>query len=99
MSGIGSDDGYCRQNHRGVRSRKNRSAQNTGRDQLNNHGQNNFERCHGLIIKWLKPGGQSDPHLNRFNRVINVLECRLGSRRHPRGVGIINVMVLAVEQV
>jgi len=48
---------------------------------------------------WSKPQRESTADLNRLNGMEDVLKCRRGRGRHARFVGVVNVVVAAVEEV
>ena len=42
---------------------------------------------------------EPEPHLKRFDGVENVCECRIGRWRYSGGIGVVNVVVPAVQQI
>ncbi len=50
-------------------------------------------------LRLLKPRGQADPHLKRFDGVENIRERRCGRWSDAGDIGVVNIMIPAVEQI
>ena len=50
-------------------------------------------------VQSLKASSNPESHLKRFDGVENVCECRIGCWRYSGGIGVVDVVILAVQQI